>query len=101
MTDMQTGVAQLMASPHSMLTVRQLALLFAVESEPGIGTAALAKTLGIGKPSITRNTDKLVRHGFIDRATPAHDSRTRMFTLTERGSELVGGLISRPRALAA
>ena len=57
------------------LSCRQVAVMLTVKANPGFSTGAIAKLLGLNKPSITRATDKLVKMGLLRRTTSMADQR--------------------------
>lgn len=85
-------------SDHPELTTRQLAILLQIYfAEKPATVRALARSLDLGKPAVTRALDTLSRHGFVRRVKDADDKRNVLLYRTVRGSvflrELGDGLL--------
>lgn len=68
------------------LTSRQLAVLFACESDAPT-VRDLSTALGVTKPAITRAADKLESTGFVKRKPHKEDRRMVLLCITKAGRE--------------
>ncbi len=59
--------------------------LLAVAGEQGVGTAALARALGVDAAGVTRTLAALVADGLAERRPHATDGRRALFVLTPQG----------------
>lgn len=72
------------------LTARQLAVLMIVALQSGPHTVrALAATLKVGKPAITRALDTLSALGFVQRRRDPKDGRNVLVDATPRGDQFL------------
>jgi DNA-binding MarR family transcriptional regulator len=75
------------------LTFTQIKALFVLETEgEELSVKALAESLGVSLPAMSRTVDGLFERGFVDRREDPHDRRVRRVRLTEAGQSV-------PRAL--
>ena len=61
--------------------------LLAVAREQGVGTAALARALGVDASGVTRALAALVAEGLAERRPHATDGRRALFVLTPQGQQ--------------
>ena len=61
--------------------------LLAVAEEQGMGTAALARELGVDPAGVTRSLAALVAEGMAERRPHATDGRRALFVLTAKGRQ--------------
>jgi DNA-binding MarR family transcriptional regulator len=89
-TDLARLSLDLVRSPgYVNLTTRQWAILALLCDEPGPhGVAALARTLGVGKPIITRSHHRMAGLGLVQRVAHPHDRRKASVMPTEQGRAL-------------
>ena len=69
------------------LTLRQMAIIEAAEP-CDIALGAIAESLRMNKPDVTRNVDKLVKHGVVRREPHPTDRRVCMVRVTDTGRAL-------------
>jgi DNA-binding MarR family transcriptional regulator len=69
--------------------------LLAVAGEEGVGTAALARALGVDPAGVTRAAAALVADGLAERRPHATDGRRALFVLTPQGQEWFEGFHER------
>jgi DNA-binding MarR family transcriptional regulator len=74
------------------ITPGQASVLIVISRNPGLTQAALARAMGIEKPTMLEVVDKLDRIGLIERRAFPNDRRSRALHLTPRGDRFVGEL---------
>ncbi|HEY0526949.1 MAG TPA: MarR family winged helix-turn-helix transcriptional regulator [Stellaceae bacterium] len=67
------------------ITPGQAGVLIVISRNPGLTQAALARAMGIEKPTMLEVVDKLDRVGFIERRPFPNDRRSRALHLTALG----------------
>jgi DNA-binding MarR family transcriptional regulator len=73
----------------------QVTLLVAIKYAPGIGLKELAERERVTAPAISRQVDRLVKAGFVERAESKDDRRRVGLTLTEAGRRVLRKVRSR------
>src|SRR5437868_1164046 len=73
----------------------QVTLLVAIKYAPGIGVKELAERERVSAPAMSRQVDRLVKAGFVERASSEDDRRRVGLTLTEAGRRLLRKVRSR------
>jgi len=84
----------LAAQPDSNMTCRQIAVLALVAEYPGESNKAIAETLNLPKPVVTRTADKLIELGLLKRRASIMDRRKVEMTVTPAGARLVREIAS-------
>jgi DNA-binding MarR family transcriptional regulator len=69
--------------------------LLAVAGEQGVGTAALARAMGVDAAGVTRTLTALVADGLAERRPHASDGRRALYVLTPQGREWFEGFHER------
>ncbi|MFM0287470.1 MarR family winged helix-turn-helix transcriptional regulator [Paraburkholderia megapolitana] len=87
---MKLGVTQSIADEQ--VTEEHWRILQAVSDEQGHAMGELAETVLLNHPALTKNTDKLVSRGLVQRAQDENDSRKVLVYISDRGLELVARL---------
>jgi DNA-binding MarR family transcriptional regulator len=77
------------------MTVREVAMLGIIAANPGHSVKEVAATLGIGKPIVTRGTQKMEQHGLLSRGADTTDGRKRVLVVSDAGKELLRQLEAR------
>jgi DNA-binding MarR family transcriptional regulator len=72
------------------LTTGQLRILFMVRQEPGATLGWLAGQIGVSAPTASGLVDRLVRQGYLRRASDGQDRRFVCHYLTESGLAIAG-----------
>lgn len=67
-------------------------ILQVLSDEQGRSMGELAELALLNHPALTKNIDKLVSRGFVQRATDAHDNRKVLVYISDLGLEVVGRL---------
>lgn len=89
MADFDTTVRNLVIAGEDY-TLRQIAVLHAIQREDGRSTGELAAELSLSKPAVTRACDKLkVERSLIKRTGDADDRRKVVLTLTKKGTDFL------------
>jgi Transcriptional regulators len=90
MADIITAAREFIASPlYFEATPRQLAMLGIVCDEPGKHSVkALASTMGVAKPIVTRATNVMEASGLVQRVRCRDDRRVTYVLPTEKGQAL-------------
>jgi DNA-binding MarR family transcriptional regulator len=104
-TDLSSYLAWLIASAHRQmkLSLAQLTaeegvneehwrILHAVSDEAGHSMSELAAQVLLNLPALTKNVDKLVSRGLVQRSADDYDSRKVLIFITDRGIKLLGRL---------
>jgi DNA-binding MarR family transcriptional regulator len=73
----------------------QVTLLVAIKYAPGIGVKELAERERVSAPAMSRQVDRLVKAGFVSRASSDDDRRRVGLTLTEAGRRVLRKVRSR------
>ncbi len=71
------------------ITVPQLVVLDAVDRAGALGVSAVAASVGLAQPTVTRSVSALERMGLVESAAGAADGRVRVIHLTPRGHQVV------------
>lgn len=71
------------------MTCRQMAILMLVSDHPGRSNKAIARTLGVSAPIVTRTADKLIELKLIRRRTSFLDRRMVELSTTPAGERLL------------
>jgi DNA-binding MarR family transcriptional regulator len=79
------------------LTIAQIKALLVIADRSRISGSRLARTLGVGAPSVTRLVARLCEDGLIEREEDAEDRRITYVMPTAEGEELVERLYSYKR----
>ena len=87
---MKLGVTQSIADEQ--VTEEHWRILQAVSDEQGHAMGELAETVLLNHPALTKNIDKLVSRGLVQRAQDENDSRKVLVYISDRGLELVARL---------
>jgi MarR family transcriptional regulator, organic hydroperoxide resistance regulator len=87
---MKLGVTQSIADEQ--VTEEHWRILQAVCDEQGHAMGELAETVLLNHPALTKNIDKLVSRGLVQRAQDENDSRKVLVYISDRGLELVARL---------
>ena len=82
----------LAAQPDANMTCRQIAVLALVAEYPGESNKAIAETLGLPAPVVSRTADKLIELGLMERYVSTVDRRKVELTVTFAGARLVQGI---------
>ena len=79
-------VVGLVRTEEPDLTARQLSIFLLIHQLKGPHTVrAMALTLDIAKPAVTRAADRLEEHGLIKRQSDPRDRRSVLLTQTRKG----------------
>lgn len=73
----------------------QVSLLVAVKYSPGIGVKELAARERVSAPAMSRQVERLVQAGFVERTASADDRRRVGLRLTEHGTRVLRQVRSR------
>ena len=103
-TDMRFMVSHLLRRAHffaearfakSMsrdgLTSRQLALMVAVDQNPGASQNAIGEIIALDRNSVSELVVRMVRKRLLRRETSQKDKRSFVLKLTKKGREIVAG----------
>src|SRR5580698_11499710 len=103
--DLSQYLAYLLASAHRQMKIgiaRSIAdeevneehwrILQVIADEQGHAMGELAETVLLNHPALTKNIDKLVSRGLVQRAQDENDSRKVLVYISDRGLELVARL---------
>jgi len=71
------------------LSMPQFRALGFLNREPGASLSAVAEHLGVTLPTASTIADRLVRHGFVERATDPEERRRITLTLTPLGAQVL------------
>lgn len=74
------------------LTMAQLKTLLVLALEGPLTIGGLAEQLGVGLPTASHLTERLVQAGLAERSDDAGDRRRTLARLSARGAELIGRL---------
>ena len=77
------------------VSASQVTLLVAIKYAPGIGVKELAERERVSAPAMSRQVDRLVKTGFVERASSEDDRRRVGLTLTEAGRRVLRKVRSR------
>ncbi|MFC0400059.1 MarR family winged helix-turn-helix transcriptional regulator [Paraburkholderia rhizosphaerae] len=104
-TELSGYLAWLIASAHRQmkLSLAQLTaeegvseehwrILHAVSDEAGHSMSELAEQVLLNLPALTKNVDKLVSRGLVQRSADDYDSRKVLIFITDRGIKLLARL---------
>jgi DNA-binding MarR family transcriptional regulator len=78
---------------NSHLTLTQIKILMLLARHGSVSGGELAGLLGVGPAALSGMIDRLVAQDLVARTEDLHDRRVRRITLTEAGSELIGGIL--------
>lgn len=84
---MRVGLSQSIASED--VTEEQWRILQVLSDEQGRSMGELAEVVLMNHPALTKNIDKLVSRGLVQRAADAHDSRKVLVYVSDLGLETV------------
>jgi DNA-binding MarR family transcriptional regulator len=84
----------LASQPDANMTCRQIAVLALVAEHPGESNKAIAETLGLPAPVVSRTVDKLIELGLMKRRVSIMDRRKVEMTVTTAGARLVREIAS-------
>lgn len=87
---MKLGIAQSIADED--VNEEHWRILQVVSDEQGHSMGELAEKVLLNGPALTKNVDKLVSRGLVQRAQDAQDSRKVLLYISDRGLEMVGRL---------
>jgi MarR family transcriptional regulator, organic hydroperoxide resistance regulator len=87
---MKMGIAQSIADED--VNEEHWRILQVVSDEQGHSMGELAGQVLLNGPALTKNVDKLVSRGLVQRAQDAQDSRKVLLYISDRGLEMVGRL---------
>ena len=87
---MKLGIAQSIADED--VNEEHWRILQVVSDEQGHSMGELAEQVLLNGPALTRNVDRLVSRGLVQRAQDAQDSRKVLVYISDRGLEMVGRL---------
>lgn len=79
----------LQQATHSPINLSQLHLLKLISLNGDHFVGQVAEFLGVSAPAASKTVDKLVRLGFLERATPETDRRASALHITEAGRAVV------------
>jgi DNA-binding MarR family transcriptional regulator len=78
---------------NSHLTLTQIKILMLLARHGSVSGGELAGLLGVGPAALSGMIDRLVAQDLVARTEDLHDRRVRRITLTQAGSELIGGIL--------
>ena len=87
---MKLGIAQSIADED--VNEEHWRILQVVSDEQGHSMGELAEQVLLNGPALTKNVDRLVSRGLVQRAQDAQDSRKVLVYIRDRGLEMVGRL---------
>jgi DNA-binding MarR family transcriptional regulator len=87
---MKLGIAQSIADEE--VSEEHWRILQVVADEQGHSMGELAAQVLLNNPALTKNIDKLVSRGLVQRAPDEHDSRKVLVYISDRGLEMVARL---------
>ena len=87
---MKMGIAQSIADEE--VNEEHWRILQVVSDEQGHSMGELAEQVLLNGPALTKNVDRLVSRGLVQRAQDAQDSRKVLVYISDRGLEMVGRL---------
>jgi MarR family transcriptional regulator, organic hydroperoxide resistance regulator len=87
---MRIGLAQSIADEE--LNEEHWRILQVLSNEQGRSMGALAEAVLLNHPALTKNIDKLVSRGLVQRAADSQDSRRVLVFITDLGLETVSRL---------
>jgi DNA-binding MarR family transcriptional regulator len=87
---MKMGIAQSIADEE--VNEEHWRILQVVSDEQGHSMGELAGQVLLNGPALTKNVDRLVSRGLVQRAQDAQDSRKVLVYISDRGLEMVGRL---------
>ena len=87
---MRIGLAQSIAAEE--VTEEHWRILQVLSDEQGRSMGDLAEQVLLNHPALTKNIDKLVSRGLVQRAADAHDSRKVLVYISDLGLETVARL---------
>jgi DNA-binding MarR family transcriptional regulator len=87
---MRLGLAQSISAED--VTEEHWRILHALSDEAGRSMGELAELVLLNHPALTKNIDKLVSRGLVQRATDPQDSRKVLVYISNRGLETVARL---------
>jgi len=87
---MRQGLAQSIAAED--VTEEQWRILQVLSDEQGRSMGELAERVLMNHPALTKNIDKLVSRGLVQRATDARDTRRVLVYISDPGLEVVSRL---------
>lgn len=90
---MRQGISQSIADEE--LTEEHWRILHVLSDEQGRSMGDLAERVLLNGPALTKNIDKLVSRGLVQRAADAHDSRKVLVFVSDLGLEVVARLRER------
>ena len=93
--------AQSVAAVEDIVTLPQLRVLVMVASRTAPNLNAVATGMGVHPSNATRTVERLVSAGLLHRSDDPTDRRNLVLELTERGRELVEGVMDQRRAAIA
>jgi DNA-binding MarR family transcriptional regulator len=88
--NMKASLAQLVADEQ--VNEEHWRILQAVSDEQGHAMSELAEQVLLNLPALTKNIDKLVSRGLVQRAADDYDSRKVLVFISDRGVELLARL---------
>lgn len=90
---MRTGLSQAIDDEH--FTEEHWRILHVLSDEQGWPMGELAEQVLMNGPALTKNVDKLVSRGMVQRAADSHDNRKVLVFITDRGLKTVARLRGR------
>jgi MarR family transcriptional regulator, organic hydroperoxide resistance regulator len=90
---MRLGISQSIADEE--LTEEHWRILHVLSDEQGRSMGDLAERVLLNGPALTKNIDRLVSRGLVQRAADAHDSRKVLVFISDLGLEVVARLRER------
>ena len=96
---MRVGLSQSIASED--VTEEQWRILQVLSDEQGRSMGELAEVVLMNHPALTKNIDKLVSRGLVQRAADAHDSRKVLVVLVSAGGQVTHKVVEQPDGIDA
>ncbi len=92
-------LAEVYGKEHG-LSREEWRLLFLIARAGKVDSVALAERTTLDRVQVTRASQRLETKGLIDRATPDHDRRLRIYTCTDAGRTLFEETLPKVHAMA-
>lgn len=90
-------VARSVADALHEVTLPQFRVLVVLATAGTLRIGALAERMGANPSTFSRTIDRMVMHGWVDRAASADSRREVLIQITEKGRELVDQVTARRR----
>lgn len=102
MLQIRTSIGRVLAEcvhgDDTDLSLRQIAILFALHEMPNVSVRPLAIRLGLNNPAVTRGIDRLVALGFVTRWDDPNDRRRVQLNLTQEAVDYTARVTARLEA---